>query len=154
MLNNISFTAEPGKTTAIIGSTGSGKSTVINLIPRFYDVTEGEILVDGVNVKDVTQNDLRSIIGFVPQKGILFSGTIESNIKYSDENMADDRMVAAAEIAQATEFINSKEKKYNSEIAQGGSNVSGGQKQRLSIARAIAKDPEIFILMIVFSIRL
>ena len=145
MLNNISFTAEPGKTTAIIGSTGSGKSTVINLIPRFYDVTEGEILVDGVNVKDVTQNDLRSIIGFVPQKGILFSGTIESNIKYSDENMADDRMVAAAEIAQATEFINSKEKKYNSEIAQGGSNVSGGQKQRLSIARAIAKDPEIFI---------
>lgn len=145
MLNNISFTAEPGKTTAIIGSTGSGKSTVINLIPRFYDVTEGEILVDGVNVKDVTQNDLRSIIGFVPQKGILFSGTIESNIKYSDENMADDRMIAAAEIAQATEFIDSKEKKYNSEIAQGGSNVSGGQKQRLSIARAIAKDPEIFI---------
>lgn len=96
MLNNISFTAEPGKTTAIIGSTGSGKSTVINLIPRFYDVTEGEILVDGVNVKDVTQNDLRSIIGFVHQKGILFSGTIESNIKYSDENMADDRMIAAA----------------------------------------------------------
>lgn len=145
MLNNISFTAEPGKTTAIIGSTGSGKSTVINLIPRFYDVTEGELLVDGVNVKDVTQKDLRSIIGFVPQKGILFSGTIESNIKYSDESMSDDRMKTAAEIAQATEFINSKEKKYNSEIAQGGSNVSGGQKQRLSIARAIAKDPEIFI---------
>lgn len=145
MLSNISFTAEPGKTTAIIGSTGSGKSTVINLIPRFYDVTEGELLVDGVNVKDVTQKDLRSIIGFVPQKGILFSGTIESNIKYSDESMSDDRMKTAAEIAQATEFIDSKEKKYNSEIAQGGSNVSGGQKQRLSIARAIAKDPEIFI---------
>ena len=145
MLSNISFTAEPGKTTAIIGSTGSGKSTVINLIPRFYDVTEGELLVDGVNVKDVTQKDLRSIIGFVPQKGILFSGTIESNIKYSDENMSDDRMKTAAEIAQATEFIEAKEKKYNSEIAQGGGNVSGGQKQRLSIARAIAKDPEIFI---------
>ena len=145
MLNNISFTAEPGKTTAIIGSTGSGKSTVINLIPRFYDVTEGELLVDGVNVKDVTQKELRSIIGFVPQKGILFSGTIESNIKYSDENMSDERMKTAAEIAQATEFIDSKEKKYNSEIAQGGGNVSGGQKQRLSIARAIAKDPEIFI---------
>ena len=145
MLNNISFTAQPGKTTAIIGSTGSGKSTVINLIPRFYDVTEGELLVDGVNVKDVTQKDLRSIIGFVPQKGILFSGTIESNIKYSDENMSDDRMKTAAEIAQATEFIEAKEKKYNSEIAQGGGNVSGGQKQRLSIARAIAKDPEIFI---------
>ena len=145
MLSNISFTAEPGKTTAIIGSTGSGKSTVINLIPRFYDVTEGELLVDGVNVKDVTQKDLRSIIGVVPQKGILFSGTIESNIKYSDESMSDDRMKTAAEIAQATEFIDSKEKKYNSEIAQGGSNVSGGQKQRLSIARAIAKDPEIFI---------
>ena len=145
MLNNISFTAEPGKTTAIIGSTGSGKSTVINLIPRFYDVTEGELLIDGVNVKDVTQKDLRSIIGFVPQKGILFSGTIESNIKYSDENMSDDRMKTAAEIAQATEFIEAKEKKYNSEIAQGGGNVSGGQKQRLSIARAIAKDPEIFI---------
>lgn len=145
MLNNISFTAEPGKTTAIIGSTGSGKSTVINLIPRFYDVTDGELLVDGVNVKDVTQEDLRSIIGFVPQKGILFSGTIESNIKYSDEDMSDDRMKAAAEIAQATEFIEAKDKKYNSEIAQGGGNVSGGQKQRLSIARAIAKDPEIFI---------
>jgi ATP-binding cassette subfamily B multidrug efflux pump len=145
MINNISFTAEPGKTTAIIGSTGSGKSTVINLIPRFYDVTEGELLVDGVNVKDVTQSDLRKVIGFVPQKGILFSGTIESNIKYSDESMSDDMMKTAAEIAQATEFIDSKEKKYNSEIAQGGSNVSGGQKQRLSIARAIAKDPEIFI---------
>ncbi|MGN1270144.1 MAG: ABC transporter ATP-binding protein [Clostridia bacterium] len=145
LLNNISFTAEPGKTTAIIGSTGSGKSTVINLIPRFYDVTEGEILIDGVNIKDVTQKELRNVIGFVPQKGVLFSGTIESNIKYSDENMPDDKMKIAAEIAQATEFIEAKNDKYNSEIAQGGSNVSGGQKQRLSIARAIAKDPEIFI---------
>ena len=145
MLTHINFTAEPGKTTAIIGSTGSGKSTIVNLIPRFYDVTEGELLIDGVNVKDVTQKDLRNIIGFVPQKGMLFSGTIESNIKYSNEEMSDKKMEQAAEIAQATEFIEGKEKKYKSEIAQGGSNVSGGQKQRLSIARAIAKDPEIFV---------
>ena len=145
MLTHINFTAEPGKTTAIIGSTGSGKSTIVNLIPRFYDVTEGELLIDGVNVKDVTQKDLRNIIGFVPQKGMLFSGTIESNIKYSNEEMPDKQMEQAAEIAQATEFIEVKEKKYKSEIAQGGSNVSGGQKQRLSIARAIAKDPEIFV---------
>ncbi len=145
ILSDINFTAEAGKTTAIIGSTGSGKSTVVNLIPRFYDVTGGELLVDGVNVKDLSQKELRNIIGFVPQKGILFSGTIESNIKYSDENMSDERMQEAAEIAQATEFINGKQDKYNSEIAQGGNNVSGGQKQRLSIARAIAKDPEIFV---------
>ena len=145
ILEDINFTAEPGKTTAIIGSTGSGKSTVVNLIPRFYDVTGGELLIDGVNVKDVSQKDLRDIIGFVPQKGVLFSGTIESNIKYSDENMSDERMIEAAEIAQATEFINDKENKYKDPIAQGGSNVSGGQKQRLSIARAIAKDPEIFV---------
>ena len=145
ILEDINFTAEPGKTTAIIGSTGSGKSTVVNLIPRFYDVTGGELCIDGVNVKDVSQHDLRDIIGFVPQKGILFSGTIESNIKYSDETMSDERMVEAAEIAQATEFINEKEKKYQDPIAQGGGNVSGGQKQRLSIARAIAKDPEIFV---------
>ena len=145
ILEDINFTAEPGKTTALIGSTGSGKSTVINLIPRFYDVTGGELLVDGVNVKDVPQKDLRDIIGFVPQKGVLFSGTIESNIKYSDENMPDKQMEVAAEIAQATEFIEGKEQKYKDPIAQGGSNVSGGQKQRLSIARAIAKDPEIFI---------
>ena len=145
ILEDINFTAEPGKTTAIIGSTGSGKSTVVNLIPRFYDVTGGELLVDGVNVKDLSQKELRDIIGFVPQKGILFSGTIESNIKYSDENMSDEKMVEAAEIAQATEFIEGKDKKYKSEIAQGGNNVSGGQKQRLSIARAIAKDPEIFV---------
>ena len=145
ILEDINFTAEPGKTTAIIGSTGSGKSTVVNLIPRFYDVTGGELCIDGVNVKDVSQKDLRDIIGFVPQKGILFSGTIESNIKYSDENMSDDQMIMAAEIAQATEFIGGKEKKYQDPIAQGGGNVSGGQKQRLSIARAIAKDPEIFV---------
>ena len=145
ILEDINFTAEPGKTTALIGSTGSGKSTVVNLIPRFYDVTEGELLVDGVNVKDVTQKDLRNIIGFVPQKGILFSGTIESNIKYADENISDEQMKNAAEIAQATEFIEGKPAKYQDPIAQGGGNVSGGQKQRLSIARAIAKDPEIFI---------
>ncbi len=145
MLTDISFTAEPGKTTAIIGSTGSGKSTLVNLIPRFYDVTGGELLVDDVNVKDVTQKELRNVIGFVPQKGILFSGTIESNIKYSNENMSDEQMKLAAEIAQATEFIEQKPDKYDSEIAQGGSNVSGGQKQRLSIARAVAKDPEIFV---------
>ena len=145
ILEDINFTAEPGKTTAIIGSTGSGKSTVVNLIPRFYDVTGGELCIDGVNVKDVSQKDLRDIIGFVPQKGVLFSGTIESNIKYSDETMSDERMIEAAEIAQATEFIEGKEKKYQDPIAQGGGNVSGGQKQRLSIARAIAKDPEIFV---------
>ena len=145
ILEDINFTAKPGQTTAIIGSTGSGKSTVVNLLPRFYDVTGGELLIDGVNVKDVSQKQLRDIIGFVPQKGILFSGTIESNIKYSDENMSDEKMIEAVEIAQATEFIDSKEKKYKDEIAQGGGNVSGGQKQRLSIARAIAKDPEIFV---------
>ena len=145
ILEDINFTAEAGKTTAIIGSTGSGKSTVVNLIPRFYDVTGGELLVDGVNVKDLSQKDLRDVIGFVPQKGVLFSGTIESNIQYSNQNMSDEKMVEAAEIAQSTEFINGKDDKYKSEIAQGGSNVSGGQKQRLSIARAVAKDPEIFV---------
>ncbi len=145
ILSDINFTAEPGKTTAIIGSTGSGKSTIINLIPRFYDVTGGEVKVDGVNIKEVNQFDLRNLIGFVPQKGILFSGTIESNIKYANDKMSDNQMRKAASIAQATDFINEKEKKYKSEISQGGSNVSGGQRQRLSIARAIAKDPEIFI---------
>ena len=145
VLDDINFTAEPGQTTAIIGGTGSGKSTVVNLIPRVYDVTTGELLVNGVNVKDVSQNDLRNIIGFVPQKGVLFSGTIKSNIKYSDETMSDENMEEAAKIAQATEFIEVKDDKYNSEISQGGSNVSGGQKQRISIARAIAKNPEILI---------
>ena len=145
ILEDITFTAEPGKTTAIIGSTGSGKSTIVNLIPRFYDVTGGELIIDGVNVKDVSQKDLRDIIGFVPQKGLLFSGTIESNIKYSDDNMSDEKMYEAARIAQATEFIETKEKKYQDPISQGGGNVSGGQKQRISIARALAKDPEIFV---------
>ena len=145
ILEDINFTAEPGKTTALIGSTGSGKSTVVNLIPRFYDVTGGELLVDGVNVKDVSQKALRDIIGFVPQRGILFSGTIESNIKYADDSMSDEQMVKAAQIAQAEEFIEGKPEKYKDPIAQGGANVSGGQKQRLSIARAIAKAPEIFI---------
>lgn len=145
LLNDITFTAHPGKTTAIIGSTGSGKSTIINLIPRFYDVTRGELLIDGVNVKDLPLKQLREKIGFVPQKGVLFSGTIESNIKYGKPEMSDEMMKKAAEIAQATEFIESKQEGYQTEIAQGGTNVSGGQKQRLSIARAIAKDPEIFV---------
>jgi len=145
ILTDINFTAEPGKTTAIIGSTGSGKSTIVNLIPRFYDVTGGELLIDGVNIKDVSQHELRKRIGFIPQKGLLFSGTIESNIKYGNPKMSDKQMKEAAEIAQATEFIEAKPEKYKSEIAQGGTNVSGGQKQRLSIARAIAIDPEIFV---------
>ena len=145
ILTDISFTAKPGETTAIIGSTGSGKSTAINLIPRFYDVTGGELRVDGINVKDVSQKKLRDIIGFVPQKGILFSGTIESNIKFADENMSDEKMYEAARIAQATDFIESKPEKYQTLISQGGTNVSGGQRQRLSIARAIASDPEIYI---------
>ena len=145
VLSDISFTAEPGKTTAIIGSTGSGKSTIVNLIPRFYDVTSGNLLIDGVDIKDISNKDLRKIIGFVPQKGILFSGTIESNIKYGNPNMSDEQMIEAAQIAQATEFIESKPEKYQEPIAQGGSNVSGGQKQRLSIARAIAIEPEILV---------
>ena len=145
ILQDITFTAKPGETTALIGSTGSGKSTVVNLIPRFYDVTGGELLINGVNVKDVPQKELRKRIGFVPQKGILFSGTIESNIKYGNINMSEEQMKKAAEIAQATDFIERKEKGYKSEIAQGGNNVSGGQKQRLSIARALAIDPEIIV---------
>ena len=145
ILTDINFTAKPGQTTAIIGSTGSGKSTVVNLIPRFYDVTKGELLIDGVNIKELNQKDLRKAIGFVPQKGILFSGTIKSNIKYGNPDITDEQMVEAAEIAQATEFIEAKPDKYDSEISQGGTNVSGGQKQRLSIARAIAINPEIFV---------
>lgn len=145
VLSNISFTAEPGKTTAFIGSTGSGKSTLINLIPRFYDVTEGEVLVDGVDVRNVLQHDLREKIGYVPQKGMLFTGNIESNIKYGKDEASMDEVQRAAEIAQATEFINAKPEKYETAISQGGSNVSGGQKQRLSIARAIAKRPDIYI---------
>ena len=145
ILEDIDFSAKPGETTAIIGSTGSGKSTIVNLIPRFYDVTGGELLIDGVNIKDVPQKELRKKIGFVPQKGMLFSGTIESNIKYGNAQMSDEEMVKAARIAQAEEFIEAKEEKYKSPIAQGGNNVSGGQKQRLSIARAIAIDPEILV---------
>lgn len=145
VIEHVSFTAKPGETTAFIGSTGSGKSTLINLIPRFYDVTQGEILVNGVNVKDVTQHDLRNIIGYVPQKGVLFSGTIESNLKYGKNDATEAEVEKAARIAQATEFIESKPEKYESPIAQGGTNVSGGQKQRLSIARAVAKEPEIYI---------
>ncbi|WP_105177177.1 ABC transporter ATP-binding protein [Clostridium cagae] len=145
VLSNINFTAKPGETTAIIGSTGSGKTTLVNLIPRFFDTTEGEILVDGVDVRNVTQHDLRDKIGYVPQKGMLFSGTIESNIKYGAENAPKEVIMNAARVAQATEFIEAKDDKYNSPISQGGNNVSGGQKQRLSIARAIAKQPEIYI---------
>ena len=144
VISDINFVAKPGETTAIIGSTGSGKSSIVNLIPRFFDVTSGEILVDGVNVKNVSQKDLRSKIGYVPQKGVLFAGTIESNIKYG-KDVSDDEMKKAAQIAQATEFIEKKQKQYQDEIAQGGNNVSGGQKQRLSIARALAMDPEICI---------
>ena len=145
VLRNISFEAEAGKITAIIGSTGSGKSTLLHLIPRYFDASEGEILIDGVNIRDISLNKLRDILGFVPQKGVLFSGNIESNIKFADENITDEQMKKAAEIAQALEFINEKEDKFNSEISQGGSNVSGGQKQRLSIARALAKNPKILL---------
>ncbi len=145
VLSDITFTANPGETTAIIGSTGSGKSTVVNLIPRFYDITSGNLIIDGVDIKDISNKDLRRIIGFVPQKGILFSGTIESNIKYGNSEMSDAQMIEAAQIAQAEEFIEAKPLKYQEPIAQGGSNVSGGQKQRLSIARAIAINPEILV---------
>ncbi|SHK97937.1 ATP-binding cassette, subfamily B [Anaerocolumna jejuensis DSM 15929] len=145
VLEDISFTAEPGKTTAIIGSTGSGKSTVVHLIPRFYDVTGGSILVDGVDIREIKQHDLRDKIGFVPQKGVLFTGTIESNIKYGKQDATEEEIMKAARIAQAVDFIEEKSEKYETQVSQGGGNVSGGQKQRLSIARAIAKDPEIFI---------
>ncbi len=144
-LEHISFTARPGETTAIIGSTGCGKSTLIHLIPRFYDVTQGRITVDGIDIREISQNRLRALIGFVPQKGNLFSGTIASNIKFGGDWITDEKMKEAAQIAQATEFIEAKPEGYDSPIAQGGSNVSGGQKQRLSIARAIAKDPKIYL---------
>ena len=145
VLSNISFEAEAGKTTAIIGSTGSGKSTLLHLIPRYFDATKGQITVDGTNIKDISLSKLRDMLGFVPQKGVLFSGTIASNIKFGDENISDEDMYKAAEIAQALEFIEGKEDKFDSEISQGGSNVSGGQKQRLSIARALAKNPKILL---------
>jgi len=145
VLEEITFTAKPGETTAIIGSTGSGKSTLVNLIPRFYDVTEGSIRLDGVDIREVTQHDLREKLGYVPQKGLLFSGDIASNIMFGNSEGSEQEMKEAAQIAQATEFIEAKPHKYESPISQGGSNVSGGQKQRLSIARAIARHPEVFI---------
>jgi len=151
VLHDISFTAYPGQTTAFIGSTGSGKSTLIDLIPRFYDVTEGEVLIDGINVKNITLHDLRSNLGYVPQKGVLFSGTIESNLRYADKNVQEKEMVKAAEIAQAMEFIAEREEGFETPIAQGGTNVSGGQKQRLSIARALLKNPQIYIFDDTFS---
>ena len=144
-LTDINFTAQKGETVAFIGSTGSGKSTLVNLIPRFFDVTSGKILVDGVDIREMGLHDLRERIGYVPQKGVLFSGTIDSNIRYGKEDATKEEVNRAAEIAQAQEFIGQKEKGMKSEIAQGGTNVSGGQKQRLSIARAIAKNPEIYI---------
>lgn len=145
MLKNINFKAKQGQTTAFIGSTGSGKTTLVNLIPRFYDVSQGKILVDGVDVRDVTQHELRDKIGYVPQKSSLFKGTIESNLKYADENATEEDIILASEIAQAMEFINEKPDKFQGEISQGGTNVSGGQKQRLSIARALVKKPEIYV---------
>ena len=145
VLSNINFTAEVGKTTAIIGSTGSGKSTLVNLLPRLYDVTSGEIKLDGVDIKDIKLHDLRDNIGYIAQKGVLFSGTIKSNIKYGNSSISDKQMVFASNIALADDFINSKEEGYNYKIAQGGTNVSGGQKQRLSIARAIAKKPKVYV---------
>ncbi len=145
VLHDISFVAESGKTTAFIGSTGSGKSTLINLIPRFYDVTEGAIRIDGVDIREISQHDLRAKLGYVPQKGVLFSGTIESNILYGNADGTEEEMKEAAKVAQAADFIEEKTEQYDSPIAQGGTNVSGGQKQRLSIARAVAKHPDIFI---------
>jgi ATP-binding cassette subfamily B multidrug efflux pump len=145
VLHNISFTARPGETTAFIGSTGCGKSTVVNLIPRFFDVTEGAVYLDGIDIRKVKQSDLRDKVGFVPQEGMLFSGTIESNLLYADENASVETLKEASDIAQASEFIFSQPEGFEAEIAQGGSNVSGGQKQRLSIARALVKKPPIYI---------
>lgn len=145
VLQDLSFTARPGETTAFIGSTGSGKSTLVNLIPRFYDVTDGRITIDGMDIREVSQHDLRDRLGYVPQKGVLFSGDIASNILYGNPGGSEEEMTEAANIAQAEEFIEQKQKRYHSPIAQGGSNVSGGQKQRLSIARAVAKHPDIYI---------
>ncbi len=144
-VEHISFTAEPGRTTAIIGSTGCGKSTVLNLIPRFYDVTEGAVLLDDVDIRKISQKRLRELLGYVPQKGMLFSGTVETNLKYAGEDITDEDMKEAAAIAQAEEFISSKPKGYDTVIAQSGTNVSGGQRQRLAIARAIAKHPKVFL---------
>lgn len=145
VLENISFKAKPGQTTAFIGSTGSGKSTLINLIPRFFDVTDGKITIDGIDIRDVTQHDLRDKIGYVPQKGVLFSGDIESNLRYAKEEATEEDLRLAIEVSQSKEFIDSKPEGIETPIAQGGTNVSGGQKQRLSIARALTKNPEIYI---------
>ncbi len=145
VLHDISFTARPGQTTAFIGPTGSGKSTIVNLFPRFYDVTEGAILLDGVDIREITQHDLRDKIGYVPQKGVLFSGSIESNLRYADENASPESLADAIDIAQVTEFVNSNPEGLEAEISQGGANVSGGQKQRLSIARALVKKPPVYI---------
>lgn len=145
VLHHISFTAQPGQTTAFIGSTGSGKSTLINLIPRFYDVTGGSILIDGVDIREITQHELREKIGYIPQKGNLFSGTIETNLRYADENASEEELTLAADIAQASNFIDDKPEKLATEISQGGTNVSGGQRQRLSIARALVKHAPIYI---------
>jgi len=145
VLKNISLTVKPGQTTAFIGSTGSGKSTLVNLIPRFYDATNGSILVDGIDIRKVTQHDLRNKIGYVPQKSSLFSGTIESNIRYANENANDEDLERITESAQALDFIKKSSDGFNTTVAQGGANFSGGQKQRLSIARALAKQPEIYI---------
>jgi ATP-binding cassette subfamily B multidrug efflux pump len=145
VLHDISFTAQPGQTTAFIGTTGSGKSTIVSLIPRFFEVSDGAILLDGVDIREVTQHDLRDKIGYVPQKSNLFSGTIESNLRYADEEASQENLKWAADIAQASEFIDSKPEGLATEIAQGGMNVSGGQKQRLAIARAMVKRPPIYI---------
>ncbi|HSQ88605.1 ABC transporter ATP-binding protein, partial [Romboutsia sp.] len=145
VISNINFVAKPGQTTAFIGSTGSGKSTLVNLIPRFFDATEGEVLVNGINIKEASQHELREKIGYVPQKGVLFSGTIDSNIRYGAEDASIDEIEKSCKIAQAMEFIQEKPDKFETEISQGGTNVSGGQKQRLSIARALAKKPNILI---------
>ncbi len=145
VLSNISFTAKPGETTAIIGSTGSGKSTMINLIPRFFDVTEGTVLVDGLDVREVTQHDLRDRIGYIPQKGMLFSGTVESNLLFADENASSEMLKTAIDVAQASEFVEKMDGGMSAEISQGGTNVSGGQRQRLAIARALVKKPDIYI---------
>jgi ATP-binding cassette subfamily B protein len=151
VLHDLNFVAQPGQTTAFIGSTGSGKSTLINLIPRFYDVTQGEILMDGVDIRTVTQHDLRAKIGYMPQKASLFSGTIESNLRYGDENASPEDLTLATDIAQASEFINEKTEGLATEISQGGTNVSGGQRQRLSIARALVKKAPIYIFDDTFS---
>ena len=148
LLEHISFRAERGDTVAFIGSTGSGKSTLINLVPRFYDATEGEVLVDGVNVKEYSEEFLHNKIGYVPQKAVMFDGTVKSNVGYGDNGkgeISEEKIKEAIEVAQGKEFVEKMDDKYNSHMASGGKNVSGGQKQRLAIARAIAKDPEIYI---------